>query len=314
MEYVAGIDLGGSSAKIGLVDREGRILARDRVPVDPNAGRHLIIDPIVQTVQRLAAALPEAGRLLAAGFGTPGFVDGDGGVLTGCENLPGMQDTPVARLLGDALGVPAFVDNDATCAARAELRFGVGRQFPSFILATIGTGIGGGLVLEGRVWTGSRGFAGEIGHVCLDPEGPRCPCGSRGCLEQYASGPAILRLYRARSGGRGGPAAADLADSPEEVARRAAGGDEAAAGAFDEAGRALAQAFGSVLNLLDLDACLLGGGVAAAGDVLLGPVRRHLPRFVYPLVGKGVTVAAASLGNDAGILGAGALALQRVGD
>jgi glucokinase len=304
MDYVAGIDLGGTSAKLGLVDRGGRILARERVTIDPRADAGRIMAPILQAVRGLGARMA-ADRLVAAGLGTPGFVDIETGMLTGSENIPGMQETPIFRLLSEGLGVPAFVDNDANCAAAGELAFGAGSRFSSFLLATVGTGIGGGLVLGGRLWRGARGFAGEIGHMCLDPLGPWCPCGARGCLEQYAAGPAIVRLYRSKVGQRG-PAAS--LDAPEEVARLAAAGDRMALAAFDEAGAALAQAFGSILNLLNLDACLVGGGVAAAGEILLEPLRRHLPDFVYPLVGQRVTVVPAALGNDAGLLGAAALA------
>ncbi len=156
-----------------------------------------------------------------------------------------------------------------------------------------------------------RGFAGELGHMSLDPLGAWCPCGSRGCLEQYAAGPAIVRTYGSKLSQR--RAGGEPAESPAEVARRAAAGDQWALAAFDQAGRSLAQALGSVLNLLNLDACLLGGGVAAAGEVLLEPVRRHLPDFVYPLVGERVTLAPAALGNDAGLLGAAALVFERLG-
>ena len=305
MDYVAGIDLGGTSAKLGLVDSAGRILARDRVPIDPAADAGRIIAPILHAVRGLLSRMASTDRLAAVGLGTPGFVDVATGMLSGSENLPGMMETPIFRLLAEGLGVAAFVDNDANCAAEGELAFGAGRQFSSFLLATVGTGIGGGLVLGGRVWRGARGFAGEIGHMCLDPLGPWCPCGARGCLEQYAAGPAIVRLYQSKVGQRG---PATPVESPEEVARRAAAGDELAREAFSEAARALAQAFGSVLDLLNLDACLVGGGVAAAGDILLEPLRRHLPDFVYPLVGERVTVTPAALGNDAGLLGAAALA------
>lgn len=320
VEYVAGIDLGGSSAKIGLVDRQGRILARGQVGVDPVGAPDAIIARIAAGVRDLASRLSSGARMIGAGIGAPGFVDSEAGRLVGCENLPGLMDAAVPRLFSDKLGVPAFLENDANCAAGAELSFGAGRNFRSLILVTVGTGIGGGLVLDGRVWRGARGFAGEIGHLCLDPLGPWCPCGSRGCLEQYAAGPAIVRLYQWRARGRGSSSqgaalgsAMPLAATAEEVARRAAGGDEAAQRAFAEAGRALAQAFGAVLNLLNLEACLVGGGVSAAGDVLLDPVRKSLPDYVYPLVAERVKVIAAGLGNDAGLLGAAALALERMG-
>jgi glucokinase len=306
-DRVAGVDLGGSSAKIGIVDRAGRIVARDRVEIDARAGFEDIVEPIAAG---LAGLLAGAGGSPPAGIGycAPGFVDpASGTVVGGSENIPSMQGRSAAAYLAERIGAPAWADNDATCAAAAELAYGAGRPFGSFLLVTVGTGIGGGLVLGGRVWRGARGFAGEIGHVSIDPEGPACPCGSRGCLEQYASGPAIVRAWKLGAG----PRAAE-AESPLDVARLAGSGDPAALAAFAAAGRALGQAIGGVVNLLDIEACIIGGGVADAGEVLLAPVRRELRRFTYPLIAEGFLVAAAELGNDAGLLGAAALAWERL--
>jgi glucokinase len=219
-----------------------------------------------------------------------------------------MQGRSLAAYLAGKLTAPAWADNDVTNAAAAELAFGAGRGLGGFLLVAIGTGIGGGLVLGGKVWRGVRGFAGEIGHVSIDPEGPPCPCGSRGCLEQYASGPAIVRAWKAGAGPRAGEG-----ESPFDVARLARTGDSAALAAFEKAGRALGQALGGVVNLLDIEACIVGGGVADAGEVLLEPARRSLLRFAYPLLAKGFRVIPAELGNDAGLLGAAALAWERLG-
>jgi glucokinase len=307
-EVVAGVDLGGTSAKIGIVDRAGTILARDRVAIDARAAFEDIAGPVAA---RLAALLAEvgSGRPEGIGIGAPGFHDPETGtVVGGSENIPAMAGRSLAADLGAKLAAPGWADNDATCAAGAELAYGAGRGLRGFLLIAIGTGIGGGLVLGGKVWRGVRGFAGEIGHVSIDPEGPSCPCGSRGCLEQYASGPAIVRAWRAGAGPRAGEAA-----SPFEVARLARAGDEAALEAFEKAGRALGQALGGVVNLLDVEACLVGGGVAEAGEVLLAPVRRGLRRFAYPLLAEGFRVIRAQFGNDAGLLGAAALAWERLG-
>ena len=309
VDRVAGVDLGGSSAKIGIVDRAGAIIARARVAIDARAPFERIVGPIAEGLGGLIA---EAGGRRPAGIGycCPGFVDAASGtVVGGSENIPGMAGRSAAAYLAERIGAPAWADNDATCAAAAELAYGAGRPFGSFLLVTVGTGIGGGLVLGGRVWRGARGFAGEIGHVSLDPEGPACPCGSRGCLEQYASGPAIVRAWKERAGSRAGEAG-----TPLDVARLAAAGEPEALAAFAGAGRALAQAVGGVINLLDIQACIVGGGVADAGEVLLEPLRRELGAFAYPLLAEGFRVTAAKLGNDAGLLGAAALAWERLGD
>jgi glucokinase len=307
-DVVAGVDLGGTSAKIGIVDREGAIRTRDRVAIDAGAGFDAIVGPVAAALAALLAS-SGAGRPAGIGIGTPGFIDpGTGTIVGGSENIPAMQGRSPATYLSNRLGAPAWADNDATCAAAAELAYGAGRGLRGFLLVTVGTGIGGGLVLGGRVWRGVRGFAGEIGHVSLDPHGPACSCGARGCLEQYASGPAIVRTWRAGAGSR-----AATAESPLEIARLARAGDPVALEAFASAGRALGQALGGVVNLLDVEAFLIGGGVAEAGEILLEPVRRSLREFAYPLVAEGVRVIAVKLGNDAGLLGAAALAWERLG-
>lgn len=307
-DVVVGVDLGGTAAKIGIVNRAGAILARERVPIDARAG----FDEIVGAVAAGLAALVAGGcdgRPAGIGVGAPGFFDPHSGTnVGGSENIPGMQGRSAAARLAERLGAPAWADNDATCAAAAELDYGAGRGLAAFLLVTVGTGIGGGLVLGGKVWRGVRGFAGEIGHVSLDPNGRPCPCGARGCLEQYASGPAIVRAWEAGAGPRAGDAG-----TPLEVARLAAAGVPAAIAAFAGAGRALGQALGGVVNLLDIDTCLIGGGVADAGEVLLEPARRALRDFAHPLAAAGVRVVKAELGNDAGLLGAAALAWERLG-
>ncbi len=310
MDYAAGVDFGGTSAKIGLVSRDGTVLARDALPVDPGAGFEDVMRPVAARVGELAGARPRSDRLIVIGVDMPGFIEKRGGtVVGGCENIPGLRGKSAQAYLLKALGVPAFSENDATSAAAGELVFGAGRNLSSFLLITLGTAIGGGLVLGGRVYRGWRGFAGEVGHLCVVPDGVPCSCGSRGCFEQYASGTAIARVYREKLRKRG---CDDPNVTAKTVADKAREGDEPARQTLEEAGRYIAQALGGVLNLLDLEACLVGGGVAEAGDILLDPVRRHLPDFCWPEIARGVRILPAGLGNDAGILGAAAQALERL--
>lgn len=311
MDLAGGVDFGGSSAKIGIVDREGNLRARDTIAIDSRLPFDRIVAPVAEGLLRLGAGLHGA-RLAGVGICTPGFIDTAAGViLEGCENLPGLRGMPLADAFSRATGAPSFLDNDATVAAAGELLFGAGRKFRNFVLVTLGTGVGGGLVLDGRVFRGSRGFAAEIGHVCVDPLGAWCNCGSRGCLEQYASGPAIVRLYAEKLAKRGGQRpAGDL--TPRLVAEAAAAGDPVARDALEDAAGFLAQVLGSVLNLLDVEAFIFGGGVSRAGEVLLAPIRRRLPDYTWPLVLQGVQVIPAELSNDAGVLGAAAQAFERL--
>ena len=314
MEYAAGVDFGGTSAKIGLVDRSGVVLQRAEVAMDPREAYEGLLRPVADHLRTMVGR--QAGRLLTVGIGTPGFIDKRRGlIIGGCVNLPALQGRSVQEYLGPALGVPAFSENDATSAAAGELAFGAGRRFSHFALITIGTAIGGGLVLDGKVYRGSRGLAGELGHLCMVPEGLWCNCGSRGCFEQYASATAISRLYAEKARKRQDPS--DTTPQPligtREIVERARGGEAIARDTLEEAGQWIAQAFGTLMNALDLQACLVGGGFSQAGEAILEPIRRHLPDHCWPQVGQGVQVLAAELANDAGILGAAAQAMERLG-
>jgi glucokinase len=311
MELAAGIDFGGTFAKIGLVERGGRVRSRAQVAMDPRESFEGIVEPVAETLRGLIANTASGEKLVTIGIGTPGFIDKTEGVLLGgCENIPSLQKRSVQQYLGKAFGVPAFAENDATSAAAGELAFGAGRNYSNFVFITIGTAIGGGLVLGGRVYRGWRGFAGEIGHLCVNRNGPWCNCGSRGCFEQYASGTAILRVYSEKLRKRGENPGSSL--TAREVVERARAGDPCARDTLEEAGMWIAQAFGSLLNVLDLEACIVGGGVSEAGEILLEPIRRHLPDHCWRQIGSGVIVRTAELRNDAGILGAAAQAFERL--
>jgi glucokinase len=310
MEIAAGIDFGGSSAKIGLVNRRGRISARTALAMNPGESFEGIVAPVAAALRGLLAEHGEGLRMVTIGIGTPGFIDKKEGLLVGgCNNIPSLQRRSVQRYLGDAFGVPAFAENDATSAAAGELAYGAGRRFRNFLMITLGTAIGGGIVIDGKVYRGSRGFAAEIGHLCVNHGGLWCDCGSRGCFEQYASGTAIARIYAEKLRKRGCPPGGAV--TPKTVTEAAIAGDPIALDVMEETGEWIAQALGSLLNILDLEACIIGGGVSEAGEVLLEPVRRRLPDFCWPQIGHGVQVVAAELRGDAGILGAAAQAFER---
>ncbi len=309
MQHVAGLDFGGTSVKMGVVDQSGAIVAKDTVSMDPSMSFAAIMSSLVAALRRCVAR--SGVTLCAIGVGTPGFSDRGTGVLVeGCRNIPHLQGNSIGGYLGREFGVPSVADNDATSAAAGELLFGVGRRLRSFVLITIGTGVGGGLVLDGKVYRGAGGFAGEIGHMGLDPNGLWCNCGSRGCFEQYASATAIARLYAEKARKRGFPVEEGL--SARGVFEAAARGDPLAADTIDAVARRIAQAFGTLLNVLNVEGCVIGGGVSQAGEAIVAPVERHLADYVWPLVRSGVRVAIAELRNDAGILGAAAGALERV--
>jgi glucokinase len=307
MEYAGSVDVGGTHTKIGLVDRDGRILAQARLAPDPRGAFEALAGTIVEGLERLHGEA--GGHLSAIGIGNPGYTDCRTGITVGgAFNVPCLHGNSLSASLGSRFGVPARADNDGTCAAAGELAWGAGRGRPNFLLIALGTGIGGGLALEGRVVRGARGFAGEVGHFCVQPGGLECMCGARGCLEQYASAGAILRLYQGLRRERGLPTDPSL--GPGGVLAAASSGDPLALQVVNEAARAIAQVFGSVTNLLNLEACIIGGGLSQAGDFLLRRVREAARGFTLPLFAEGLQVLPAELCNDAGLLGAAALAWE----
>jgi len=302
MSVLLGVDVGGTAVKLGVVTPEGVVIARTAIPFNPS-----------QPFDDAVAAMCEAGVGLlgtrtpaAIGIAAPGYADPATGILLdGANNVPTLCGHSLPAAIGQRFGVPAFIENDGTCATLAELHFGAGRPLSRFVLITIGTGIGGGVVIDRRVVTGPGGLPPEIGALCLDPDGPLNYSGIRGTFEQLASASAFVARYQ--SGG--GP---QETVSVEEVFRLATDGHLAAWAAVDSVARVIAQAFGIVTNLLNLEACILGGGVSAAGEVLLEAVRRHLGSFTWPALRKNVRVLLAQHSNSAGILGAAAMAVQRM--
>lgn len=293
-ELCIGVDLGGSNLRLALSDREGRVLARCAEATLPAAGLDPLLARLLSALKRLREeALKQGATVAAVGLGLPGLVLKDG-VVRSSVNLPPLEGVNLPRDLSAELGVPVLAINDANAGALGEKRYGAGRKYASLIMLTIGTGVGGGLILDGKLWTGADGTAGEFGHIPVEPEGRPCGCGSRGCLEQYASATAI-------SGGSGDAAA---------VASRARQGDVEALARFAEAGRYLGIAAAGVVNLLNLEGIILGGGVAESFELLAPALRRELDSRTFPVPGARVRVERGELGDDAGVLGAAALAFD----
>ena len=300
MSVTAGFDLGGTHLKYGLVDQAGSILHKDRIAT-PATATGLMAD-LRAVWTDLKARSPEP--IGAAGFGFPGIYDIRAGRVRQSPHCAGLDDFDLVPALAGVLDVPFIVDNDANLAALGEWTYGAGRGASSLIVMTIGTGVGAGIVLDGRIWGGVRGFAGEIGHVSIRPDGLECPCGNRGCLETEVSARAILRRYRDFSAGADG-------QTPEEVHRRAAAGDEAAQRAFFEAGIFLGLGLSLLIDVLNPEMILIGGGIMTAGDLLLGPAVGEAARHSYRAAFEACTIRRAALGNDAGLIGAAAAAARR---
>jgi len=243
-------------------------------------------------------------------MGAPGLIAVDGTVTTS-PNPPALDGRPLAADLAERLRLPVVVANDANAVAWGEALFGAGREFASFLALTLGTGVGGGLVLDRRLWLGADGAAGEVGHWTVVPAGRSCGCGNRGCLEQYASARALAVLARERI--EAGAASA-LAEIPAEeltslqVGEAARRGDALALAVLDEAGGCLGQVLGGIANLLNLDGAVITGGAVDSFDLMRPAILRELRRHAFTVPGRRLAVVPGRLGDEAGILGAAALA------
>ena len=299
MSHTIGIDLGGSKIALGLVSPADEILARRRIDTDADAGLDSVIERIAGEVNVLNADLPAGVSAAAVGVGAPGPVDHISGDLLTLVNLPGISNTPFRRALSQRLSLPVTLDHDAKVAALGEFHFGAGRQRESMIYIVIGTGVGAAIIYDGALLYGESNSAGESGHMTVDPAGHLCHCGSRGCLETYAAGPALSQHYAAATG---------QIVSGAEIARRAQAGDVAALQVFHDAGKALGIAIASLAMTLNIETFVIGGSVARAGDLLLQPARETLVGYSFKAVSARIKVVASALGEDAPILGAAHMA------
>lgn len=308
-----GIDTGGTKINAFRVARDGEILDRKSAPTPADDE-----EATLAQMSDLARAML-TDDVLAIGVGAAGMIDAADGILRFAPNLA-WRDVPIAARMRQELGLPCQVDNDASMAAYGEYRFGAGRGYRHMLLVTVGTGIGGGIVSDGRLFRGAHGFAAEIGHIIVEPGGPRCGCGNLGCWEQVAAGRAIDRLGREAARRNDGSTLLQLADGdPEKVTGRlvttaAQQGDDAAIRVLAAVGRRLGEGIAGLVNTLDPQVVVVGGGAAVAGDLLLDPARAAFHDAVEaPEHRPRVPIVAARLGNDAGAVGAAALAIEELG-
>jgi glucokinase len=308
----AGIDVGGTKCLGVAVDESGTVVAETRRPT-PRGG-----DALIEALAGVVADLEaEAGPFPAVGVGVPGLVTLEG-VLRASPNIPDVEELDVAGRLGPRLSVPLIVGNDATWAALSEWQVGAGRGCDDVVMVTLGTGIGGGVVAGGRLVVGANGFTGEFGHMVVDPNGPPCVCGRRGCWERFASGSGLAQLARiAAIGGRlrrvvemaGGDPALVRGEHVQAAAREC---DEAALDVVDEFARWVALGLVNLTNALDPAMFVLGGGLAEGADLYLEPIERWFGALLYsPQLRPHPALAFAELGERAGAIGAALAAARR---
>jgi glucokinase len=317
--FVIGVDIGGTKVAAGLVDRDGDIRTQTRTPMVPtgeaSAGLRAVLSAIDSLSDTSAGDPKLNGRIRGIGICSPGPLDPKTGLVINPPNLPCWRNFPLATEVTQVYRVPVKVDNDANAAALAEAQWGAGRGYHNVFYATIGTGIGTGIVFDGRIYHGRTGAAGEGGHVSIDYQGPRCGCGKSGCIEALAAGPAIAKRARAKLVGESARRSKLLelangnidAISSEMVGEAYRSGDPAAKEVLQETVELLAVWLGNIIDLLDPDVMIIGGGVAAMLQPFFAEIKGRLPNWCINSRCQEVPLVIARYGADAGIAGGAAL-------
>jgi glucokinase len=316
-EFTIGIDLGGTGIKAGVVSPEGQILSEWRIATQAEKGGEHVVSRMIDLAERIMNNLPEGiapDSLVGIGVGAPGIFDFETGTLIAvANNLPGMAGTPLKRIFEERTGLPTWVDNDANVFAIAESRWGAGKGTRHMIAYTLGTGVGGAVVIHGKVFHGGWGFAGELGHVTVEPEGELCNTGNHGSLEMYASAAHIANYARRLVKEGRATSLSRLAE--EEITCKAVGeaaeeGDPLAQEIIERAAYYLSIGIAAAVIVVNPEVVVIGGGGALLGERLFEPIRKGLMRRVYHQPIRAVPVLPAKFGQDSGIIGAGALAFS----
>lgn len=333
--YSIGVDLGGTNLRIAAVDSNGKLLEKITTSTQVSRSRDLVIREMCDAIQEISTKLRKSGSLAGIGIGIPGIIDIRSGMLRESPNLPGWENYPVQQEIEGRLGTSVILENDANVAALGEKWLGAASTVDDMCMITLGTGVGGGIVLRGQIWHGMTGMAGELGHITVEPDGVPCGCSSRGCVEQYASATAIKRMaVEAIASGKAPGLARAMNEDPEFSAKvvyqMAIQGDEPAQRIFQTVGHALGIVLAGLINTFNLPMYVIGGGVSSGWDAfsptLFETVRQR--SFVYrntaprakttgvqgtqahddvlPALGSTI-ITRALLGSDAGLMGAARL-------
>ncbi|MFQ5329506.1 MAG: ROK family protein [Thermodesulfobacteriota bacterium] len=301
-DYVIGVDIGGTNIKIGALLSNGDILTQMAVPSQVQEGRGQVVTILVDSVNEIKRQVGDR-NCAGVGIGIAGAVNQRDGVVVQAPNLPGWEGFRIVDELSELLSCPIIIDNDANVFTLGEGWRGAARESMNYCCLTLGTGVGGGLVLDGRLWRGVDGTAGEVGHLVVEPDGVPCECGGRGCLEMYASATALVRMAREDGVGEGITA--------NEIASRARGGDKQCRSLFDRMARYLGIGLTDIVNLLNIDMIVLGGGLSASCDLFLDEARREMVDRSFTVPGERVEIVPAKLSSDGGMVGAAYLAIER---
>ncbi len=311
---IIGVDLGGTNTRLGLIDDRGNVSERRNILTGYYKTKDRLLDALSLEIKM---AIENSGltkdKVLGLGIGIPGLIDHVKGIARKVTNIPGWEEVPLKEMMEKRLGIVTFIDNDVNAMALGEYMFGAGRNAENLICITLGTGVGGGIIINGNLYRGSTLSAGEIGHLSIEEDGPRCICGGFGCLERFVGNRFIVEsTVRKIKEGRV-TKIDELVQrqlrkvTPEIINKAVQAGDRLAIEIWEEVGRHIGAALASVINLLDPDRIVIGGGVAQAGKVLFDVIKKTVRERAMPIPGENTKIVPAELGEDAGIIGASAL-------
>ncbi len=318
---VAGVDLGGTNVKIALVAEGGKIKTRGRLSTLDYQNKEEIIEGILCCIDRLLAGFGRVKMpLCGIGIGAPGLVDSVNGIVHELPNINGWDSVPLKDIIEKRTGIATFTDNDVNLMALGEFTYGAGRGAKDVICLTLGTGVGGGIILDGKLYRGATLSAGEIGHMAIDKNGPQCSCGSFGCLERYVGNRYIVEsvVEKLKKAGSDKSKIVELAGgdldkiTPEIIEQAARKGDRIAIGVWEEVGSNIGVILAGVVNLLNPERIIIGGGIAKAGELLFGPIRKAVRARAMDVPGDTVKIIPSKLWDDAGILGSEVLVRERI--
>jgi glucokinase len=310
MDRILGVDIGGTNIKLGIVGADGTISESGMIDTNAGEGPGRAADRVAAWYKERKGSHP---AVVAAGIDSAGLIDGSRGILYTSPNLPGWENVPLAEIFSNRLGLPVTLDNDVNCAAWGEYRMGAGRGTSSFVALTLGTGVGGGVVMDGRIYRGWQGLAGEVGHHVIDRNGRTCVCGNRGCLEAMVNAQSILdRMEEAIEKNPACELASFEEYAVEDISNSAKDGDEAAVAVLAETGRLLGIGLANIVHFLNPEVIAVGGGISGAGDLILEPARETMKEMLMGDILHSVKVVTAELGNRASFVGAALLALENI--
>ncbi len=315
LKYAIGVDLGGTNIKIGVVTNDGKIKEKVSLPTKAKKGPEFVVKQIIHGINEVQKKSKV--KIDGIGIGSPGSIIQNKGTVENPPNFPGWKKVHLGKLISKGTGLHTVVDNDANAAAIGEMIYGAGKETKNFIMVTLGTGVGGGIIIDGKIYRGERGAAGEIGHVTVNYNGRKCKCGSRGCVETYIGNSYLIddvkkNLPRHENSKINELINGDLSLlSPKVISEAYKMNDKYAAEIIERAGLILGYGIASVVNLLDISNIIIGGGVAGFGKPLFGSVKKSIiERVMIPFKGN-ISVRRAKLKNDAGIKGAAALVFYK---